>query len=85
MDLVCLDTRNLFTKQPSRQLENYHAGKYRVKKIISNHVVKLYLPYDFHVHPVFHVYLFKPAATDDPHPGCKREVARTKLGHVLLQ
>ena len=43
-DLVWLDTRNLFTKRPSRKLENCHIGKYRVKKIISNHAVKLDLP-----------------------------------------
>ena len=64
-----MDTRNLFTKRPSRKLENRHAGKYRVKKIISNHAVKLDLPSDFHVYPVFHVNLLEPAATDDPHPG----------------
>ena len=27
-DLVWLDTRYLFTNQPSRKLENHHAGKY---------------------------------------------------------
>ena len=27
-DLVLLDTRNLFTKQPSRKLKNCHVGKY---------------------------------------------------------
>ncbi len=64
-----LDTRNLFTKWPSRKLENCHAGKYRVKRIISNHAVKLDLPNDLHVHPVSHVNLLEPAATDDPHPG----------------
>ena len=68
-DLVWLDTRNLFTKRPSRKLKNRHAGKYRVKRIISNHAVELDLPNDLHVHPVFHVNLLEPAATDDPHPG----------------
>ena len=68
-DLVWLDTRNLFTKRPSRKLENRHAGKYRVKRIISNHAVELDLPNDLRVHPVFHVNLLEPAATDDPHPG----------------
>ena len=68
-DLVWLDTRNLFTKRPSIKLENRHAGKYRVKKIVSNHAVKLDLPSNLHIHPVFHVNFFKPAATDDPHPG----------------
>ena len=68
-DLVWLDTRNLFTKQPSRKLENCYSGKYRVKTIISNYAVELDLPNDHHVHPVFHVNLLEPAATYDPHPG----------------
>ena len=68
-DLVGLDTRNLFTKRPSRKLENRHMGKYRVKKIISNHTIELDLPNDLRVHLVFHVNLFEPTATNDPHPG----------------
>ena len=68
-DLVWLDTRNLFTKRPSRKLENRHAGKYRVKKIVSNHAVELNLPSDNYGHLVFHINLFKPAAIDDPHLG----------------
>ena len=35
-DLVWLDTRNLFTKWPSKKIENCYASKYRVKRIISN-------------------------------------------------
>ena len=66
-DLVWLDIRNLFTKQPRKKLKNCHADKYRVKKVISNHAVKLDLLSDFHVYPVFHVNLFEPAATDNPH------------------
>ena len=66
-DLVWLDTKNLFTKQPSKKLENCHVGKYRVKKIISTHAVKLDLPSDLHVHPVFHVNFFEPTSTDDLH------------------
>ena len=68
-DLVWLDTRNLFTKRLSRKLENHHTGKYRVKKIFSNHIVKLDLPSDLYVHPIFHVNLFEPATTNDPHLG----------------
>ena len=66
-DLVWLDTRNLFTKQPSKKLENCHTGKYWVKKIISNHAVKLDLSSNLHTYFVFHVNLFEPAATDNPH------------------
>lgn len=68
-DLVWLDTRNLFTKQPSRKLENCHMGKYQVKRIISNYAIKFHLPNDLHVYSVFHINHLKPAATDDPHPG----------------
>ena len=67
--MVWLDTRNLFTKQPSRKLENCHAGKYQVKKIISNHAVELNLPSNLHIHFIFHVNLFELATTDYPHPG----------------
>ena len=68
-DLVWLNTRNLFTKQLNRKLKNRHAGKYQVKKIISNHAVELDLPSDLHVHPVFYVNLLELAATNNPHPG----------------
>ena len=68
-DLVWLDTTNLFTKRPSRKLENCHAGKYQVKKIISNYTIKLDLLSDLHVHPIFHVNHLEPATTDNPHPG----------------
>ena len=67
-DLVWLDTRNLFTKRPCRKLENRRAGPYPVKKVISTHAVELVLPEDIRVHPVFHVNLLEPAATD-PHAG----------------
>ena len=68
-DLVWLDTRNLFTKQPSKKLKNSHVDKYRVKKIISNHAIKLDLLSDLYVYPIFYVNFLKPAVTDDPHPG----------------
>ena len=68
-DLVWLDTRNLFTKRPCRKLENCRAGPYPVKRVISIHAVELVLPEDIRVHPVFHVNLLEPAATDPPHAG----------------
>ena len=67
-DLIWLDTRNLFTKWPSKKLENCHVGKYQVKKIISNYIVELDLLSNLRVHLIFHVIFFEPAATDDPHP-----------------
>ena len=68
-DLVWLDTRNLFTKRLCRKLENWRAGSYSVKKVISTHAIELVLPKDLCVHPVFHVNLLEPAATDEPHAG----------------
>ena len=68
-DLVWLDTRNLFTKQPCQKLENRRAGPYPVKQIVSTHAIKLTLPADIRVHPMFHVNLLEPAATNPPHAG----------------
>ena len=63
-DLMWLDTQNLFTKRPCQELENRRARPYSVKKVISTHAVKLMLPEDICVHPVFHVNLLEPAATN---------------------
>ena len=40
-----------------------------MKRIISNHAVKLDFPNDLYLHLIFYVNFFEPAATDDPHPG----------------
>ena len=68
-NLVWLDSQNLFTKRPCRKLENRRPGPYLVKQIVSTHAIKLTLPEDICVHPVFHVNLLEPAATDPPHAG----------------
>ena len=68
-DLVWLDTRNLFTKQPCQKLENRRAESYPVKQIVSTHAIELELSEDICVHPVFHVNLLESAATDSPHAG----------------
>ena len=68
-DLVWLDTRNLFTKQPCRKLENRRAGSYPVKQIVNAHAIELVLSEDIRVHLVFHVNLFEPVATDLSHAG----------------
>lgn len=44
-------------------------GKYRVKRIINNHVVELDLPNNLYIYFVFYVNLLEAAATDDPHLG----------------
>ena len=62
--LVWLDTRNLFTKRSCRKLKNCRVGPYPVRRVISTHAVELVLPKDIRVHPVFHVNLLEPAATD---------------------
>lgn len=67
-DLIWFDTRNLFTKQPTRKLKNSRTAKYQVKAIISNYAIKLDFPGNLHVCPVIHVNLLKPAATVDRHP-----------------
>ena len=67
--LVWLDTRNLFTKRPCQKLKNCRARPYPVKQIVSTHAIKLTLPEDICVHPVFHVNLVESAATDPPHAG----------------
>ena len=66
-DLVWLDTRNLFTKRLCQKLENCCTGPYLVRKVISTHAVELVLLEDICVHPVFHVNLLEPAATNPPH------------------
>lgn len=66
-DLVQLDIRNLFIKQPSKKLKNCCIGKYQAKKIISNHIVKLNFLNNLHIYFIFHVNLLKPFATNDPY------------------
>ena len=68
-NMVWLDTRNLVTKRPCQKLENRRAGPYKMKKIVSTHAIELELPEDIRIHPVFHVNLLEPTATDPPHPG----------------
>ena len=68
-DLVWLDTQNLFTKRPCRKLKNRRAGPYPVRIVVSTHAIELVLPEDMQVHPVFHVNLLEPTATDKPHAG----------------
>ena len=68
-NLVWLDTRNLFTKRSCWKLENHFAGPYLVKQIVSTYAIKLTLPEDICMHPVFYVSFLEPAATDPSHAG----------------
>lgn len=60
-----MNTKNLFTKQPSKKLENFHIDKYQVKKIISNHIIKLNLFNNLYIYFIFYVNLLKLAVIND--------------------
>ena len=60
-DSVWLDLRNVKTDRPSKKLDWLHA-KYHVRRVISSHAVELDVPQG--IHPVFHVDLLRPVATD---------------------
>jgi hypothetical protein len=58
----------LQTSRPSDKLDFKRLGKFKILEKISSHAYKLDLPHTMKVHPVFHVSLLEPAATD-PLPG----------------
>jgi len=67
-DMVWLNSKNLKTRRPAKKLDWKNLGPFRVIKKISAHAFELELPATLQVHPVFHVSLLRPAATD-PLPG----------------
>ncbi|HLO99762.1 MAG TPA: reverse transcriptase domain-containing protein [Fimbriimonas sp.] len=67
-DYVWLLRRHIQTTRPSSKLDYKRLGKFRISEKISAHAYKLELPPSMKVHPVFHVSLLEPAATD-PLPG----------------
>lgn len=60
-DRVWLNLRNVRTQRPSKKLDWLHA-KYEVLEVPTPHTVRLNVPTG--IHPVFHVELVRPAASD---------------------
>ncbi|CEJ61941.1 hypothetical protein PMG11_03668 [Penicillium brasilianum] len=60
-DWVWLNLRNIRTRRPSKKLDWLHA-RYRVVDVPSPFTVRLNVPTG--IHPVFHIELVRPAATD---------------------
>ena len=65
---VWLLQKNLKTTWPSSKLDFKRLEKFRITKKVSSHAYKLELLAAMKVHPVFHVSLLEPAASD-PLPG----------------
>ena len=60
-DRVWLNLRNVRSQRPSKKLDWLHA-RYTVEEVPTPHTVRLNVPTG--IHPVFHVELIRPAATD---------------------
>ena len=67
-DMVWLLRRNIKTTRPSTKLDFKRLGRFRVSEKISSHAFRLELPASMKIHPVFHMSLLEPVATD-PLPG----------------
>jgi transposase InsO family protein len=65
---VWLLRKNIRTTRPSAKLDYKRLGPFTIKKRLSSHAYELVLPDTMKVHPVFHVSLLAPIATD-PIPG----------------
>lgn len=50
-------------------LENFHTGKYPIKKVISLYIGELDLPPDFCIYLVFYIKLLELVATNPSHLG----------------
>uniref|UniRef100_A0A8C5QVR1 Uncharacterized protein n=1 Tax=Leptobrachium leishanense TaxID=445787 RepID=A0A8C5QVR1_9ANUR len=57
---VWLSTRNLRLTCPTKKLGPTYIGPFPITAIISPTAIRLQLPDDLHLHPVFHVSLLKP-------------------------
>ncbi|KAL5614260.1 uncharacterized protein BROUX77_000097 [Berkeleyomyces rouxiae] len=69
-DLVWLLSRNIRTTRPSKKLDFKKLGPFKILRKVSSHTYELALPATMKVHPVFHVCLLEPCASD-PLPGQK--------------
>lgn len=65
---VWLLRKNIRTTRPSDKLDYKRLGPFKIIKKISTHAYKLDLPRTMKVHPVFHVSMLEPVASD-PLPG----------------
>src|SRR5258706_10938563 len=63
-DYVWLLHKNIKTTRPSAKLDFKRLGKFQIIKKVSSYAYKLDLLASMKVHPVFHVSLLEPAASD---------------------
>lgn len=62
--MVWLKIKNLFATKLSRKLENHHAGKYFVNKVISPYAVKLDLFLNICIYLVFYINFLESVNTN---------------------
>jgi hypothetical protein len=63
-DEVWLLRRHIRTTRPSDKLDSKRLGRFKIAAKVSSHAYKLELPASMKVHPVFHISLLEPVATD---------------------
>lgn len=62
--LVWLNAKNIRTLRPMKKLDWKNLGPFRIMEVVSPHAYRLELPRAINIHPVFHVSLLRPVATD---------------------
>lgn len=65
-DKVCLLTKNLRTRRPTKKLDKVKVGPFFISEQIGRVNYRLDLPKDARVYPVFHVSLLEPADPETP-------------------